>query len=147
MTQWRKISLVILVIYSLLLVYWMIWGFARMTQSEYMYNLTPFSTIKHFIQIDSFNTKTWIINLVGNIGVFIPFGILIPLVFGVRFIKLLIINFVGLLILETTQLVTRKGSFDVDDFLLNTVGVIIGYLLFIITRKIPYGCWRGYGII
>lgn len=107
-----------------------------MSHSGYMYNLTPFSTIKHFIQIDKFNTETWIINLIGNIGVFVPFRILIPLVFRTRLLKTLIIALLGLFILETTQLITMKGSFDVDDFILNISGVIVGYVILIIFKML-----------
>ncbi|MDD4295586.1 MAG: VanZ family protein [Ruminiclostridium sp.] len=132
----RKSVIILLVGYSLLLAYWMIWGFGRMPHSGYMYNLTPFSTIKHFIQIDKFNTETWIINLIGNIGVFVPFGILIPLVFRTRLLKTLIIALLGLFILETTQLITTKGSFDVDGFILNISGVIVGYVILIIFKML-----------
>jgi len=132
----RKSVIILLVGYSLLLAYWMIWGFGRMSHSGYMYNLTPFSTIKHFIQIDKFNTETWIINLIGNIGVFVPFRILIPLVFRTRLLKTLIIALLGLFILETTQLITMKGSFDVDDFILNISGVIVGYVILIIFKML-----------
>ena len=107
-----------------------------MSHSGYMYNLTPFSTIKHFIQRDKFNTETWIINLIGNIGVFVPFRILIPLVFRTRLLKTLIIALLGLFILETTQLITMKGSFDVDDFILNISGVIVGYVILIIFKML-----------
>lgn len=130
----RKCVVILLVGYSFLLAYWMIWGFGRITHSEYMYNLTPFSTIKHFIQIDKFNIETWIINLIGNVGVFVPFGILIPLVFRTKLPRTLIISLLGLFILETMQLITMKGSFDVDDFILNISGVIVGYVILIILK-------------
>jgi len=34
------------------------------------------------------------------------------------------------LLVETIQLVSKVGSFDVDDLLLNTIGGAIGYLNF-----------------
>ena len=40
------------------------------------------------------------------------------------------------LTIEITQLLTRVGSFDVDDLILNTAGGIAGYLLFYIMNKI-----------
>lgn len=131
----RKNIKVLMFGYLLLLIYWMIWGFGRKTHSEYMYNLIPLATIKHFIQIAGSNTKTWIINLIGNIGVFIPFGIVIPRVFETKLSKTLPIALSGIFILETTQLITRKGSFDIDDFILNTFGVIFGYFIYKIFKK------------
>jgi glycopeptide antibiotics resistance protein len=32
-----------------------------------------------------------------------------------------------LFIIEVVQLVTRRGSFDIDDFILNMVGALIGF--------------------
>ena len=40
------------------------------------------------------------------------------------------------LCVETIQLVWKVGSFDVDDLILNTLGGVIGYLLFWICNKI-----------
>jgi glycopeptide antibiotics resistance protein len=105
----------------------MLFGFGRTTHTEYMYNLRPFSTIKQFLDTRNYNSYTQIINLAGNIGVFIPFGILLPLVCQGKYVKQLIRFLSGLLVLETIQLITRRGSFDIDDFLLNTIGFTIGY--------------------
>ena len=33
-------------------------------------------------------------------------------------------------IIESVQLILKVGSFDVDDMILNTMGVIIGYIVF-----------------
>lgn len=37
---------------------------------------------------------------------------------------------------EVFQLLTKVGSFDVDDLLLNTIGGLIGYILFMICNGI-----------
>jgi glycopeptide antibiotics resistance protein len=105
----------------------MLIGFGRTTHPEYMYNLIPFETIRAFLQIDRFNSDIWIFNLVGNIGVFVPFGLLIPLITKNRLYKSFIIFFSGVLVLETLQLLLRRGSFDIDDFILNSIGFFIGY--------------------
>ncbi|WP_233355016.1 VanZ family protein [Paenibacillus sp. JZ16] len=41
----------------------------------------------------------------------------------------------GLFVLEMTQLITRRGSLDVDDFILNSVGVTLGYGLIGVIMK------------
>lgn len=124
----RKLSKLVLVGYTLLLSYWMLLGFGRRaTHSEFMYNIKPFVTIRHFLQFDRFNTNIWMINLLGNIGVFVPFGILLALVFGGKLRKIYLIFIGGLFILESLQLLTRRGSFDIDDFILNSIGFLIGY--------------------
>lgn len=131
-----KLSILILASYTLLLGYWMLFGFGREVSPAYMYNLVPFTTVSQFLVVGNFNYKVWIINLFGNIGVFIPFGIFLPLVFGNKSIKLLIIFESGLIILETLQLLTRRGSFDVDDIILNTIGALIGYLIYRLISKV-----------
>jgi glycopeptide antibiotics resistance protein len=121
----------------------MLFGFGRSyTYAEFRYNLIPFSTIRHFLQFDRFNTNIWVINLLGNVGVFIPYGILLPFILEARFRKSIMIFLVGIIILELLQLVTRRGSFDIDDIILNTLGFFIGYGLYkilrLLTRKWNY---------
>jgi len=127
----QKYALIILVFYFLLLSYWMIFGFGRTGHIDYMYNLKPFNTIKLYLQFENFNFKTWIINLIGNVGVFIPFGILLPVAFKSKFLKTMLIFELGLLTLELLQLVTKRGSLDIDDFILNTFGFLIGYGIYL----------------
>ncbi len=40
------------------------------------------------------------------------------------------------LCVETFQLLTKVGSFDVDDLLLNTLGGVVGYMIFVIGARI-----------
>lgn len=134
----RKLKLLfrfIIGCYTLLLFTFMIIGFGsirRYTYSEYMYNLKPFATINQFLQFEQFNTDIWIINILGNIGVFIPLGILIPLAFEKKFIKSFYIFFISIFSLELIQLLSRRGSFDIDDMILNSLGFVCGYGIFII---------------
>ena len=46
---------------------------------------------------------------------------------------------------ETIQLFTRVGSFDVDDILLNTIGGVLGYILFVVCSRIRRKryVWKG----
>ncbi|MEF2965336.1 VanZ family protein [Paenibacillus sp. M1] len=131
----RRLQLFLLILYTCLLAYWMLFGFGRSTYSEYMYNLRPFSTIGQYLQASGPESKAWMINLLGNIGVFIPFGILLPSVFQRKMTKSFIAFLCGLFILESLQLLLRRGSFDIDDFILNSAGFMIGFGLFKIIRK------------
>jgi len=114
----------------MLLGYWMLFGFGRSAGLKYMYNLEPLSTIKHFLNFNKFNRNVWVINLIGNIGVFIPFGFLIPITLRSSYLKSIGIFLIGLIFLEVSQLITRRGSFDVDDFILNSFGFTLGYVVF-----------------
>lgn len=127
MSQFRKLFTFLIVIYLMILMYWMLFGFGRTPQDEYMYNLQPFVTIGQFLQVSRFTPRAWMINLLGNIGVFVPFGVLMPVVFGMKPLKVYALFLVGLITLELTQLLSRRGSFDVDDVILNSLGFFIGY--------------------
>lgn len=128
----KMISLILLIGYTMLLTYWMIWGFGRTTQPEISYNLVPFTTMASYFPIRSLSS---LINIVGNIAVFVPFGVLIPLAFQIRFRKMLAYFLTGLFVLEMTQLISRRGSLDVDDFILNSIGFTMGYGLIGVIMK------------
>jgi glycopeptide antibiotics resistance protein len=61
---------------------------------------------------------------------FIPIGVFAPVLNKryLRFFPFLGFTFLILTAIETIQLISRVGSFDVDDLILNLFGAIIGYL-------------------
>ena len=63
--------------------------------------------------------------------VFIPFGFLLPLVLkkGKNFLLMFFNTFLFVLGIEVFQLFSAFGVFDVDDLFCNTLGTMIGYLL------------------
>ena len=109
-------------------------GFGREEHADYRYNLTLFQEIGRYygvgIRTGSWRLFLW--NVVGNVCVFVPFGIFLPALFA-KCQKLFSVFFFTLefsLMVELIQLVTKVGSFDVDDLLLNTIGGILGYFLY-----------------
>lgn len=72
-----------------------------------------------------------LVNLYGNIGLFIPTGIILPILYkGVnRFWKAVAIGFGMSFIIEISQLLFFERTSDIDDLILNTMGVAIGYLV------------------
>ena len=86
---------------------------------------------------DLIGYKGFMLNIVGNILAFVPLGLCVPLlVAGYR--KFLLVFFYGILFtvcVETVQLLLKVGSFDVDDMILNTTGVVIGYICYSILYK------------
>ncbi|WP_438348536.1 VanZ family protein [Paenibacillus sp. FA6] len=101
-------------------------------------NYTPFKEISRGIQS---MTILSMINVVGNIIAFIPFGIFIPMIFrqkGASFIGVFVLSLLLSLCFEVTQLVLYIGTFDVDDLILNTCGGIIGYAVFKLIRRDSY---------
>ncbi|WP_341300381.1 VanZ family protein [Lysinibacillus sp. FSL H8-0500] len=95
-------------------------------------NLIPFRVIQ-----DTYETifyrhyyDYFIINFLGNIIIFIPFGFFIPILFKKvnKFKEITIIGCILSVGKEIIQLLLYR-SFDIDDLWLNTLGVCIGYLL------------------
>lgn len=66
-----------------------------------------------------------------NIFLLIPFGILMPLLFSScrTFIRVFVSGFGLSLAIELSQLVNPRIS-DVDDLIMNTLGALIGYILY-----------------
>jgi glycopeptide antibiotics resistance protein len=100
-------------------------------------NFIPLKTILNLILRDPFPMDA-VRNIGGNIVLFIPFGFLVPLVRrkDTRFGKAVAFGFCASLVVELSQLVISSiirftyRSFDVDDLILDTIGVAVGYLLF-----------------
>ncbi|MES2225651.1 MAG: VanZ family protein [Patescibacteria group bacterium] len=90
-------------------------------------NFVPFRTIFPYL----LGYKGWIIagiNLVGNVGLLVPIGILAPFVFqNLTWKKSLVLACVAGLVIEGMQVLFRVGIFDIDDVILNALGVMIGY--------------------
>lgn len=108
----------------------------------YHYNLTLFKEIKRFWQHrDILDTRAVMLNLVGNVVAFIPFGIFLPVLFQRcrNFFLTVLLCMEFSLCVEIIQLVCKVGILDVDDIFLNTLGGLTGFILYrlvcIIRRK------------
>lgn len=100
-------------------------------------NFVPFREILRY----EFGSKYFYWNVVGNILIFAPFGFFISLYLNSQKInRPLLITFITSLTIELVQMFIGR-SFDVDDILLNCIGGICGFLLFIglsaIKRHLP----------
>ena len=135
--------------YLLLLGYVLFYGswFGREEHEEYRYNLTLFQEIGRYyglgVRTGSWNLFLW--NVIGNICVFMPLGIFLPRLFK-RCRNLFFVIVLSLelsLLVEVVQLVTRVGSFDVDDLLLNTIGGILGYIIYKVFAGITHLFGKG----
>ena len=73
-----------------------------------------------------------------NIIMFVPFGILVPLVFSqmqkVRFCVLT--GFLFSCVIELSQLVTQRGYCQLDDVVTNTLGTLVGWMIWKIWNKL-----------
>ena len=123
-------------VYIICLIYFLFFAesMGRTFESRsYHYNLELFKEIRRFIEYRHvLGTKAVLLNLVGNIVVFLPFGFFLPILYPRcrSFFRTVFFSFECSLIVETIQLVSKVGSFDVDDMLLNTIGGAAGCLIF-----------------
>ena len=129
------------VLYIGFIIYFLLFSdlYGRTGQMDtYRYNLELFKEIKRFwnyrVQVGFFAMFT---NLFGNVVIFVPFGFFMPMASKYRsFFSTLFYSFGLSLCVETFQLLTKVGSFDVDDLLLNTLGGVVGYMIFVICARI-----------
>ena len=132
----RIISITIFVIYIIALGYFLFFAesMGRTTRGdEYHYNLQPLFEIKRIWRSSHIlGMKYVILNFAGNVIAFIPFGYLLPKMVKKkpRLFHTVLFSFEFSLLVELTQLISRTGSFDVDDLILNTFGGLIGYILY-----------------
>ncbi len=105
--------------------------------SGYAVNLIPFHSIRGFFR--HFHFSVFMVNIVGNIVMFIPWGFGLPLlwkkrqsVFSAAFFSLLLPLFI-----ESAQLFIGR-SVDIDDLILNFTGGITGAACcFFLRKKFP----------
>ncbi len=137
-----RISRILFIAYGLFLIYFLffaeIMGRTTVT-NEYRYNLHPFEEIKRFIEWAKVSEKGYesmLLNVVGNIVAFVPFGLFLPLITKAKYnvITVTAMGFLTSTLIELIQFFTRVGSFDIDDIILNTTGAFLGYISYRIIR-------------
>ncbi|MBQ9990237.1 MAG: VanZ family protein [Lachnospiraceae bacterium] len=90
-------------------------------------NFTIGKSIRMYIH--HFRALNWFPNLFGNLLIFVPFGYLLPICYP-RLSKwqcTMAVSVTFILGIELFQLLSAFGAFDVDDILLNALGVVLGY--------------------
>lgn len=108
-------------------------GFGRTQSESNIVRLLPLYSTWKFLQEKLLwtNSTDIYINIFGNILMFVPFGFLGWVFPKLCNFKVLIVYFLSTIILvEALQYFTRLGVFDIDDILLNSLGVFLGFLLF-----------------
>ena len=97
------------------------------TAFPFRVNLIPFVNL-----FDYDNKRDLLLNVIGNVAMFIPSGIVLPIVYKRldTFGRVLVAGAGISLCIEIIQLPFRVRATDIDDLVLNTVGVIVGYGLY-----------------
>lgn len=112
--------------------------FVPATGGEHTTNFIPFRVFGYtFSELFLHRNFTpFLINFLGNILLFCPIGFCLPLFWGFSEKQTLLLGFSLSLFIEICQLFQPRSS-DVDDLILNTLGVFLGLLLFKALRNSP----------
>ena len=112
-------------------------GLSYEDQLRHNINIVPLFTIKNYwnVVVNRTNDSVLVhcvINLLGNILLFIPIGVMMPRLWKKQrnYFRFFATCFGVMFFIEVLQLFTLLGSFDVDDLILNLFGMTLGFLGF-----------------
>ena len=124
-------------LFSLVFILYVMCLFEVVTMQDNNYgllNLIPFKEMFRY-QIGS---RLFIKNIVGNVLLFLPYGYFVSYYLNLKKLKpAIILTVIVSLTIECVQLNIGR-TFDIDDIILNTIGGIIGSMIYIIVEKISY---------
>ena len=105
-------------------------------------NLQPFLTVGNYWKVLCHRSNQQalmhsIINLGGNIFLFIPIGVFLPRIYPKlrNYFRFICACFGIMFLVEVLQLFTLLGSFDVDDLILNLFGMSLGFICYHLFHK------------
>ncbi|OBY77579.1 teicoplanin resistance protein VanZ [Paenibacillus sp. KS1] len=129
--QQRKMMLGITICYTFLILYFIFLAFGRVgtidQKDGYTFILIPDSFFRLPSVSDLLHPTLMDFVSIGNIAAFIPFGILIPLLYRTGFVRFIALFILSILMIETIQALTLLGSFDINDVIENSLGAAIGF--------------------
>ena len=91
-----------------------------------------------FVNLMDYESRSsMLVNVIGNFAMFIPTGIVLPLIYPKmnRFINVVGTGFLISLSIEIIQLPFAVRASDVDDLILNTAGCLAGYCICILIKR------------
>lgn len=132
---WRILFLlyILLLIYFLFFAEW--YGRGQSVQTELHYNFVPLLEIRRFWTYrETLGFWPVFLNLACNVIGFIPFGFILPILARSmrKGIGVVMFGCILSVFIECMQLILKVGCCDVDDVILNTVGVAVGYIMFLV---------------
>lgn len=135
----RIFARIVFVLYLVVLAYFLFFSerYGRGHAQDYRYNLTPLKEIKRYLQYrEQLGWEYFIVNIYGNILAFLPFGFFLPIISAAnrKFLNVALYTFEFSLGIELVQLSFQVGTFDVDDLIMNTIGGVLGFILYWLFR-------------
>ena len=125
----RRIAMSLLIPYLFLTIVATV--FTRSPSAEAQIMLEPFRTYRQYYTDDF----TWF-EIRANVLLFIPIGFLLPMVIKKPVWLPPIIGIGISVIIELIQLLTHRGLCETDDVISNTIGFLIGYLVYLLIRSL-----------
>lgn len=107
---------------------------AAIGASERTINIIPLWSIVDMAS-SSLSIKRMMENILGNVVIFIPLGLLLPVIFKRESRDILLGGVILSASIEIIQLIFGLGSTDIDDFILNMLGAMLGYWLFKVIKE------------
>lgn len=100
-------------------------------------NLLPFHSIRENLE---YGRKPISWDMIDNMVMFVPIGI-IYCYYQRNFVvyKAIILSFSTTLLIECAQFVLKTGVVDIDDLIINTLGGLLGVLLYVLLSKLSKG--------
>lgn len=111
-------------------------GFSIIKERIHETNLIPFKVFYDTWRevITNNNLNYFLINFLGNIILFIPFGLFTQLLWDIPRKRSVAIGFSVSFFIEFCQLFLARGT-DIDDLMLNTFGAFLGVLIYTFLQK------------
>ena len=88
--------------------------------------------------VELFCAYDYTIQLIENVLLFLPAGILCPWMWKQirNWKRSFLLGFAGSLLIETLQMLTGRGLFQLDDLITNAAGMMAGYGIYQIAKKL-----------
>ena len=109
--------------------------FGREIRKTHRLELKPFES--YFISFSEGDMEV-LLQILVNIAMYIPLGFVLPYCFKVfeRYRYIILVSIASSMVIELIQLVFRIGWFEVDDIINNTLGAVVGVLIYAILHKV-----------
>lgn len=135
--KYKILNRLISIVYFIILVYILFFLKRRSNNQEYRnkINIYPFYSKFKYIKTINWNNinnqKDFLIDVLGNILMFIPFPIALFWLISIKisYKKYFIIIILTSVLIEILQYIFNKGVLDIDDIILNSIGGCLGLII------------------
>ncbi len=107
---------------------------------KHAYNIIPFKSIAEYFEKlanGQIEASLFVMNILGNLLAFFPMGLLLPhFMPNARKISPFFAGVGMIALAELIQYFSTLGRLDIDDLILNSAGLLLGYLIFELISKI-----------